>query len=148
VLGKLVTGTFYNLVDFSTTWTKTDKPLEDLSPSWSNAVNFSLGQEFFRNFSADVNKTFIVTAKRNSRISEKDLEKQISQVLLEVERRYWLVVAAKKNLELEKTALDLAVDLRNRTKIQVDVGVLPPMSVTQAESEVAARQVDVIRAEN
>ncbi len=148
VAGTLPTGTFYNLIDFSTTWTKTNNPLEDLSPSWFNNVGFSLGQELLRNFGADVNRTFIVTAKRTSRITEKELEKRISQVLLEVERRYWLVVAARKNLELERTALDLAVDLKNRNQIQVDVGVLPPVSVTQAESEVAAREVNVIRAEN
>jgi outer membrane protein TolC len=148
VAGSLPTGTFYDLIDFSTAWTKTNNPLEDLSPSWFNNVGFSLGQELLRNFGVDVNRTFIVTAKRTSEITEKELEKRISQVLLEVERRYWLVVAARKNLELERTALDLAIDLRNRNQIQVDVGVLPPVSVTQAESEVAAREVNVIRAEN
>lgn len=148
VEGLLPTGTFYDLINFSTTWTDTNNPLEDLSPSWYNSVNFSLGQELLRNFGVDVNRTFIVTAKRTSQISGKELEKRISEVLLEVERRYWLVVAARKDLELERTALDLAVDLRNRNQIQVDVGVLPPVSVTQAESEVAAREVSVIRAEN
>ena len=148
VEGLLPTGTFYNLINFSTTWTETNNPLEDLSPSWYNNVNFSLGQELLRNFGVEVNRTFIITATRTSRISEKELEKTISQVLLEVERRYWLVVAARKDLELERTALDLAVDLKDRNQIQVDVGVLPPVSVTQAESEVAAREVSVIRAEN
>ncbi|KAB2834540.1 MAG: TolC family protein, partial [Candidatus Dadabacteria bacterium] len=148
ITGLLPTGTFYNLIDFNTTWTKTTNPLEDLSPSWLNNVGFSLGQELLRNFGVDVNRTFIITAKRTNEITVKELEVRISQVLLEVERQYWLVVAARKNLELERTALDLAVDLKNRNQIQVDVGVLPPVSVTQAESEVAAREVSVIRAEN
>lgn len=146
--GLLPTGTFYNLIDFNTTWTKTTNPLEDLSPSWFNNVGFSLGQELLRNFGVDVNRTFIITATRTNEITVKELEVRISQVLLEVENRYWLVVAARKNLELERTALDLAVDLKNRNQIQVEVGVLPPVSVTQAESEVAAREVSVIRAEN
>ncbi|MEQ9619702.1 MAG: TolC family protein [Deltaproteobacteria bacterium] len=145
--GKLPTGSFYNL-GFTTTRTDTNSPLEDLSPNWFNFVNFSLGQELLRNFGVDVNRTFIITAKRTNRISQKELENTISQVVLEVERRYWLVVAAKKNLELERTALELAIDLGNRNQIQVDVGVLPPVAVTQAESEVAAREVSVIRAEN
>ncbi len=148
VEGRLPTGTFYNLIDFSTTWTDTNNPLEDLSPSWFNNVSFGLGQELLRNFGVEVNRAFIITAQRTSDISEKELEKRISEVLLEVERRYWLVVAARKNLELERTALELAIDLRNRNQIQVDVGVLPPVAVTQAESEVAAREVNVIRAEN
>lgn len=146
--GILPTGTFYNLFNISTTRTDTDSPLEDLSPNWFNNVNFSIGQELLRNFGTGVNRAFIITAKRSSTISEKELEKRISQVLLEVERRYWLVVAARKNLDLERTALELAVDLKERNSIQVDVGVLPPVAVTQAESEVAAREVSVIRAEN
>ena len=146
--GILPTGTFYNLFNVSTTRTDTNSPLDDLSPNWFNNVNFSIGQELLRNFGTGVNRAFIITAKRSSTISEKELEKRISQVLLEVERRYWLVVAARKNLDLERTALELAVDLKERNSIQVDVGVLPPVAVTQAESEVAARDVSVIRAEN
>ncbi len=148
VEGSLPTGTFYNLFDIQTTRTDTNSPIEDLSPNWFNNVNFSIGQEFLRNFGTDVNRAFIVTARRSSTISQKELEKRVAQVLLEVENRYWLVVAARKNLDLERTALDLAIDLRERNQVQVDVGVLPPVSVTQAESEVAAREVNVIRAEN
>lgn len=146
--GYLPTGTSYNLFNINSTRSKTDSPLEDLSPNWFNTVNFGIGQELLRNFGLDVNRAFVITAKRTSDISKKELDKRVSQVLLEVERRYWLVVAAKKNLELERTGLELALDLRERNQIQVDVGVLPPVAVTQAESEVAARQVSVIRAEN
>ncbi len=148
VEGSLPTGTFYNLFDIQTTRTDTTSPIEDLSPNWFNNVNFSIGQELLRNFGMDVNRAFIITARRSSTISQKELEKRVAQVLLEVENRYWLVVAARKNLDLERTGLDLAIDLRERNQVQVDVGVLPPVSVTQAESEVAAREVNVIRAEN
>ncbi len=145
--GILPSGSYYNL-SFTTTRTDTTSPIEDLSPSWFNIANLTLGQELLQNFGFDVNRAFIIKAERDSQISDKELEKRTSEVLLEVERRYWLVVAAKKNLELERTALDLALDLKNRNQIQVDVGVLPPVAVTQAESEVAAREVSVIRAEN
>lgn len=145
--GILPSGSFYNL-SFTTTRTDTTSPIDDLSPSWFNIANLALGQELLRNFGFDVNRAFIIKAERDSKISDKELEKRVSEVLLDVERRYWLVVAAEKNLELEKSGLDLAIDLRNRNQIQVDVGVLPPVAVTQAESEVAAREVNVIRAEN
>jgi outer membrane protein len=148
VEGTLSTGTFYNLLNFSTTRTETDSPIQDLSPSWFNSVRFSLGQELLKNFGIGVNRTFIVRAKRSYEISEKELESITSNVLLSVESRYWLLVAAKKNLDLERTALELALDLQRRNEIQVEVGVLPPVSVTQAKSEVAAREVNVIVAEN
>ena len=145
--GSFSTGTSYD-VGFRTTRTKTNSPIQDLSPSWFNNLSLSIGQDLLKNFGVGVNRTFIVTAKRSSEISEKELESITSGVLLSVERRYWLLVAAKKNLDLERTALELALDLQRRNEIQVEVGVLPPVSVTQAKSEVAAREVNVIRAEN
>ncbi len=146
--GNLSTGTYYDMLNFSTTRTETDSPIQDLSPSWFNNVSFTIGQELLKNFGIGVNRTFIVTAKRSNEISEKELESITSDVLLSVESRYWLLVAATQNLDLERTALDLALDLQRRNEIQVEVGVLPPVSVTQAKSEVAAREVNVIVAEN
>jgi HAE1 family hydrophobic/amphiphilic exporter-1 len=146
--GQFSTGTFYDVLNFSSTRTDTDSPLDDLSPNWFNNVSFSIGQELLRNFGVGVNNTFVINARRSNQISEKEFENVVTNVILEVETRYWLLVAAKQNLELEQTALELALDLQNRNQIQVDVGVLPPVSVTQAKSEVAAREVDVIRAEN
>ena len=148
VEGRFSTGTFYDVFNVSTTRTETDSPLDDLSPSWFNNVTFSIGQELLRNFGVDVNNAFVITARRSSQISMKEFENVVTNVLLEVERRYWLLVAARQNLELERNALELALDLQKRNEIQVEVGVLPPVAVTQAKSEVAARELDVIRAEN
>jgi len=148
ITGTLPTGTFYNLLNFSVTRTTTNSPIEALSPSWSTALSFSVGQELLRNFSLDVNLAPITVAKRSSEISVKELETTISDTLLNVEEAYWLVVAAQQNLENQKTALELAKDLQRRNEIQVEVGVLPPVSVTEAKSEVAKREVDVINAEN
>jgi len=146
--GKFSTGTFYDVLNFSSTRTETDSPLDDLSPNWFNNLSFSIGQELLRNFGVNVNNTFVITARRSNQISEKEFENVITNVILDVESRYWLLVASKQNLELERTALELAQDLQRRNEIQVEVGVLPRVSVTRAKSEVAAREVDVIRAEN
>jgi len=148
IVGQFSTGTFYDVLNFSSTRTDTDSPIDDLSPNWFNNLGFSIGQELLRNFGVGVNNTFVINARRSSQISEKEFENVVTNVILEVESRYWLLVAAKQNLELERKALELAQDLQRRNEIQVEVGVLPPVSVTQAKSEVAAREVDVIRAEN
>ena len=148
VEGQFSTGTFYDVFNFSSTRTETDFPLDDLSPNWFNNLGFSIGQELLRNFGVNVNNTFVITARRSNQISMKEFENVVTNVILEVETRYWLLVAARQNLELERKALELAQDLQNRNEIQVEVGVLPPVAVTQAKSEVAARELDVIRAEN
>lgn len=146
--GRLPTGTFYDLIRFSATKTDTDSPIEVLSPNWFTDVSFSVGQDLLRDFGLDVNLIGVITAKRNSDIAVNELEKRISEVFLNVEIEYWGLVGFIENLELQQKALELAKDLQQRNEIQVDVGVLPPITVTQAKSEVAARQVDVITAEN
>ena len=148
VEGRFSSGTFYDVFNVSSTRTETNSPLDDLSPSWFNDVTFSIGQDLLRNFGVNVNNAFVITARRSNQISMKEFENVVTNVLLEVERRYWLLVAARQNLELERKALELAVDLQKRNQIQVEVGVLPPVAVTQAKSEVAARELDVIVAEN
>ncbi len=148
VQGNLPTGTFYNFFNFSVSRTTTDSQIVDLSPSWLNTLSFNLGQDLLKNFGTSVNLTPIVVAKRSSKISYEELKRSISEVFLNVETAYWNLVAARKNLELAQTALDLAKDLQRRNEIQVEVGVLPPVAVVEAKSEVAAREVDLIRAEN
>ncbi|NIP30545.1 MAG: TolC family protein, partial [Candidatus Dadabacteria bacterium] len=148
ISGKLPYGTFYNLFEFGVTRNETDSPLETLSPNWSTNLGFSVGQELLRGFSLDSNKVSIVISKINRDKTIYELEKTISDVILQVEKDYWNAVAALENLKLEQKAYELAVDLVNRNKIQVEVGVLPKVSLTQAESEVASRLVDLINAEN
>ena len=148
ISGDLSTGTYYNLFNISLTRTETNSPIESLSPNLFADLSFTVGQELLRNFGRDVNLTFVRNAKKDEKISSSNLERTVSDVLFGVESDYWLLVAAKQNLELEQEALKLALDLQNRNEIQVDVGVLPPVAVTQAQAEVAARKVDVITAEN
>jgi len=148
ISGKLSSGTFYDLYNLSLTRSETNSPIESLSPSISTSLSFSIGQELLRNFGKDVNETPIFIAKKNVDISVRQLELTISDVLFNLESDYWLLVASIQNLELEKKALELAKDLEERNKIEVEVGTLPPVAVTQAKSEVALRNVNLINAEN
>lgn len=146
--GKLSTGTFYEVLNFSVNRSETNSPIESLSPNISANLSFSIGQELLRNFGKDVNLTFLRVAREDMDISYDEYEKIISDVLLNVETDYWLLAAAAQNLELEQKGLELAHDLLKRNQAQVEIGVLPPVAITQAEAEVAARKVDLINAEN
>jgi len=148
ITGRLSTGTFYDLYNFSLSRTETDSPIESLSPSLSTSLSFSIGQELLRDFGKGVNETQLFIAKENVEISQTQLELTITDVLFNLETDYWLLVAAVQNLELEKKALELAEDLERRNTIEVEVGTLPPVAVTQAKSEVALRSVNLINAEN
>ena len=148
ISGKLSTGTFYDLYNLSLTRAETNSPIESLSPSLSTSLSFSIGQELLQNFGKTINETPLFIAKKNVDISVKQLELTITDVLFNLERDYWILVASIQNLELEKKGLELAKDLEERNRIEVEVGTLPPVAVTQAKSEVAFRSVNLINAEN
>jgi outer membrane protein len=148
ITGNLPTGTFYNILNFSLSRTTTSSPIESLSPSWVTNLGFSVGQNLLKNFGLDVNLTPIIVAKKSSEVSEKQLEQTISDTLLSVETTYWNAVAAKKNLEVAKAELEVSKTLQRQNEIQVEVGTLAPVAVTQAKAQVASDEVNLITAEN
>ncbi len=146
--GKLPTGTFYKLYDLEVSRTETDSPIEGLSPSWAASLGFSVGQELLRGFDIASNRVSVVLSRKDRNISVYEFERVVAKTLFDLEKSYWGVVAAARARDLEKKAYDLALDLERRTGIQVEVGVLPRVTLTQARSESAARKVRMINAEN
>ena len=146
--GKLPTGTFYKLYDLEVSRAETDSPLESLSPSWSASLGFSVGQELLRGFDIASNRVSVVLSRKDRDISIYEFERMVAKTLFDLERSYWGVVAAAHDRDLEKKAYDLALDLERRTRVKVEVGVLPRVTLTQARSESAARKVRMINSEN
>ena len=147
--GMLPTGTFYKLYDLEVSRTETtDSPLGSLSPSWATSLGFSVGQELLRGFDIASNRVSVVLSRKDRDISVYEFERVVSKTLFDLERSYWGVVAAAHDLDLEKKAYELALDLERRTGVKVEVGVLPRVALTQARSESAARKVRMINSEN
>jgi outer membrane protein TolC len=108
---------------------------------------FTFKQHLLRNFGLDVNKTEINIARNNRDISQYEFLRQVLDILAQVEKTYWDLVFSIEDLEVKKKSLELAKDLLNRNRIQVEVGTLAPIEILEAETQVAAREEDIIRAE-
>ena len=59
----------------------------------------------------------------------------------------WDLVFSIDDLKVKRQSIDRARELENRVKAQVDVGVLAPLDILQASSEVASREEAVLDAE-
>jgi outer membrane protein TolC len=101
-----------------------------------------------RDFGIDLNTRKIKIATNNRDISQKEFKNLVIQSISDVQNIYWDLVFKREDLKVKKQSLDLAKDFENRVRIQVDVGVLAPLEILQAQSEVAAREEAVIIAEN
>ena len=146
--GYLPTGTYYKVFDFEINKTKTDLGTSAISPKWDTGLEFTIGQNILKDFGPNINNTKIVIARRNSKISKVQLEKIISDTILDVENKYWNAVYRKMNYELSKLSLELAVDLFVKNEQEVELGTLPKIALLQTKSEVALRQSDLVKSEN
>jgi len=108
---------------------------------------FSFRQHLLRNFGFDINKTEINIARNNRDISEYEFIKLVQEILAQVENSYWDLVFSIEDLKVKKKSLELAKDLLRRNRIQVEVGTLAPIEILEAETQVAAREEAIIRAE-
>ncbi len=148
ITGRIPTGGYYDLPRLSVSRQESDSPVDFFSPSFSTRLDMKIGHDLLRNFGLSNGKSAIVVENLRSDITRLDLRTQISETLLEVERRYWTLVAAVREREIARKNLELAVDLLERNRIRVREGVLPALEEIRAGSEVAVRNVELIESEN
>ncbi|MCD6050280.1 MAG: uncharacterized protein K0Q55_1683 [Verrucomicrobia bacterium] len=112
----------------------------------SQAV-ISVRQPLLRNMWIDDSRRQILINRRNLRSSELGVTLQAMNTIASVEQAYFDLIFAEENVKVQQSALGLAERLLSENKKRVEVGALAPLDEKQAESQVAARQADLIRAE-
>ncbi|HWP35262.1 MAG TPA: TolC family protein, partial [Thermodesulfobacteriota bacterium] len=117
------------------------------NPAYSADVLLQVTQPLLRNFGADINRTAIVVARGNRDIAAANFRRQLLQSVFTTIQLYWTLVQNLDALDAARESLRLARQLLERNRVQVQVGTMAPIEVTQAEAGVAAREEAVIVAE-
>jgi len=118
-----------------------------INPRYGSTLSFTLTQPLLRDFGFKVNRREIIVANNNTQISAENFKASLIQTIYDVEAAYWEYVYSIENLNAKKQSLTLARDLLARNKREVEVGMMAPIEILSAESEVAAREADIIEAE-
>ncbi|HNX51874.1 MAG TPA: TolC family protein [Thermoanaerobaculaceae bacterium] len=147
-LGKaFATGTQLT-VDWTNTRSSTNSSFYFLNPSYGSGFTLGLQQNLLKGFGTDVNRAGIEVARRNRDISRLAFEQSVIKILQQVESAYWNLVFQRDDLEVKKRSLKLAQDLLDQTRTRVRIGTAAPIDIVQSEATVAAREQDIILAEN
>ncbi|MDX1763108.1 MAG: TolC family protein [bacterium] len=141
-----VTGTETDL-RFTNNRTDTNSSFAGLNPAYASDLVLSLTQPLLKDFGIGVNKTGIRIAANNKAISESQFRDSVMAVLLDTETAYWELVYALEALQVNRESLRLAEDFLKITERKVEVGILAPVEILQADTERAAREEGVITAE-
>ncbi|MGD1146317.1 MAG: TolC family protein [Thermoanaerobaculaceae bacterium] len=147
-LGALVpTGGTYS-IGWTNTRSFTNSSFYFLNPTYSSGLLASLKQPLLKGFGTDVNRAAIEVARRNKDISQVGFEEVVISTAQSVESAYWNLVYTIDYLRAKQHSLMLAQDLLEQTRTRVRIGTLAPIDIVQPEAAVAAREVDIIQAEN
>ncbi|HVT56863.1 MAG TPA: TolC family protein [Thermoanaerobaculia bacterium] len=110
-------------------------------------AGFSLIQPLLNKFGRAVVEEPLLIAINTSQLSRAEFERQVVLVADQVILAYWALVNAREQLVVAQESLQLARDLDDRNRIQVQVGTLAPLELVSSQAAIATREEAIISAQ-
>ncbi len=137
------TGTDFS-IGFNNSRQTTNSGFSPRSPLLTSSLRFQLRQHLMSGFGIGNNTRFIRIAKNNREISDVAFRQQVIATVSQIQNIYWDLVNAYEDVKAKERAVALAENLLANNRKQVEIGTLAPIEVVSAQSEVAARNQDLI----
>jgi outer membrane protein len=117
------------------------------NPEVPAALTLGFNQKLLNGFGYRANAKFIRIAKNDVAQADSVFREQVMTTVAAVLNLYSDLLYYRENVRVAEHALAYANKLLSDNKRQVEIGTLAPIEVVRAESEVAARQQDLIVAQ-
>ena len=143
---RIITGAEYSLI-LRNIRESTNSTQNAFDPTYQTSLTFTIEQPLFKNFGIDINQARIKVAMAAKEQTLHAYRSKVIQTVDAVEQAYWDLVFYIQNRKFRRQSLVLAKDLLRRNKIQVEVGTLAPIEITEAEATVASREEALLVAE-
>lgn len=114
---------------------------------YSSFAGFSVTQPVLRGFGTDVNMASVRIARANVAISQWAYARQVIDTITRVAEVYNELWFSSGYAEVERRSRNLAAQLAADNQRRAEIGVMSPLDVLQAETDVAAREERVLVAE-
>ncbi len=144
---KLITGGSLSL-NFDNARNESNYAWQTINPYYESIVSLKLVQPLLKDFGISVNEAQIDIAVNNHRISISELQQEMISVLSQSQKLYWDLVFNMENLRVKELLLAQSEDLLLRNKAKAEAGILTEVDVLEARSQVAARQEEVVIAQD
>ncbi|MHC4537248.1 MAG: TolC family protein, partial [Planctomycetota bacterium] len=129
---RLKTGSIYSVFD----------------PSYSSDSSLSISQPLLRNAGIRTNTHAIRIAEYERQITDARTKLEVIRVIAAVDRVYWRLYVARKELEVRKKQYDLAKTLNEQAHRFVEAGDKAQVEIIRTEAGVAQQLEAIIVAEN
>jgi len=127
---------------------ESDNAFSFLNPAFTSDLNFSLSQNLLRGAGRRAATHSIRLAEYDRQISESQTKLEVIRTLAEVDRAYWRLYASTKALEVVEQQHAVAVAQLERAVRKEKAGSGTQVDVIRAQSGVADRVEQIIRAQN
>ena len=114
-----------------------------LSPAYSTSLGIDLRQPLLQNLSIDPARRAIRIATLGKEAGTASLRATVSDTVSNVERAYWNLVSARRDVLVREASMRLAAEQRDDTKSRIDVGTLPESDIAQPIAEYERRRGDL-----
>lgn len=134
--------------DFNNTRGTTNSLFTTFNPELDTTSRFTIRQRLLSGFGFGPNRRFIVIAKNNRDIAHDGFRNQVIATATQIQNIYWDLVNASEELKVRERALSVAEKTLEDNRKQVELQAIAPIEVMRSESEVAARNQDLIVAQS
>ncbi|PYS52913.1 MAG: hypothetical protein DMF68_00650 [Acidobacteria bacterium] len=133
--------------DFSSTRLTTTNTNVRLNPQFPSAFTLTYTQPLLRGFHFDNNRRQIEIAKKNLSLSDAQFRQRAIDVIAQVEQAYWDLAFALRNLQVQIDAVKQARLQVESNQRQVEKGVLAPIDIVAAQTQVTTFEQSVYTAQ-
>ena len=124
----------------------TNSQFVSLNPQYNTAINIQIRQPVMRNFSIDDARRRISIANRRLDLSDSQFRQKAIDIVSRVERSYWDLVFALKDVQSRREAVELARTQLETNQRKVKEGTLAPIELVSVEVEIEKRNETVLTA--
>lgn len=116
--------------------------------NYRSGAELTLSQPLLRGRGQEITETNLRVALRNAEASKLATVRAMETTVAAVESSYWDLVYARRNVEVQRSALEEAEELLELNRRRLDVQVGTRLDVISAEANVATQKASIISALN
>jgi len=147
VSGALSTGATYKL-DFASSRQLSDSTFLTINPTYPTSLNLNLTQPLWRGLRYDDNRHRVQVAKKNKSLSDEQFRQKVIDVITQAAAAYWDLDYAVRDYQAQIDAVRLAGQQKDSNIRQMQQGVLAPIDVVAAETQVATFEQQFYQAQD
>ena len=133
-------------VALTTTATRstTDGAFTLLSPAYATEAGIEARQPLLRDRATDPARTALKVASADRDRAAASLRREVTEVIGAVERSYWTLVAARRDVGVREEAVRLADEQLHETRIRAEKGAVPETEIAQPRAELERRRGELL----